>query len=416
MPQSGTHPAPPAAPAHRPGWRPAVTRSPQVALWPLLLGNFVIGTGVMAPAGLITELTAAFAVDVAAVGSLIAWGGALLCVQAPIVAFATSRLDRRILLAGALLLFAAGHLASACAGTFHALLAIRLVMIVAVACFTPQAASAVALFVPPERRAGAIAFIFLGWSLASALGLPLVNLLGSLAGWRTPFVLLAAVGLLTALAVLATLPAGLKPHPLSPGAWFRALASRRIWRLLVVSGLLVAGQNLQYPYIVVLLQARLAPDPPTTSALLAVFGLASILGTTLASRVVNRIGARRTANGFLAVVLTGMSLWLTAPASVALTVLALLVWGLGVSPSIAAQQARLVEANPAAASASVSLNTSIVYLGQASGALAGGHLLVRGQTTVAATRTLALLALALGLSLVPRHRLRSGGGAAGHFH
>lgn len=393
-----------------------MTRSPRTALWPLLLGNFVIGTGVMAPAGLITELTAAFAVDVAAVGSLIAWGGALLCVQAPIVAFATSRLDRRILLAGALLLFAAGHLASACAGTFHALLAIRLVMIVAVACFTPQAASAVALFVPPERRAGAIAFIFLGWSLASALGLPLVNLLGSLAGWRTPFVLLAAVGLLTALAVLATLPAGLKPHPLSPGAWFRALASRRIWRLLVVSGLLVAGQNLQYPYIVVLLQARLAPDPPTTSALLAVFGLASILGTTLASRVVNRIGARRTANGFLAVVLTGMSLWLTAPASVALTVLALLVWGLGVSPSIAAQQARLVEANPAAASASVSLNTSIVYLGQASGALAGGHLLVRGQTTVAATLTLALLALALGLSLVPRHRLRSGGGAAGHFH
>ena len=111
-----------------------------------------------------------------------------------------------------------------------------------------------------------------------------------------------------------------------------------------------------------------------------------------------------------------MSLWLTAPASVALTVLALLVWGLGVSPSIAAQQARLVEANPAAASASVSLNTSIVYLGQASGALAGGHLLVRGQTTVAATLTLALLALALGLSLVPRHRLRSGAPAAGHFH
>jgi MFS family permease len=131
-----------------------VTRSPQAALWPLLLGNFVIGTGVMAPAGLIRELTAAFAVDVAAVGSLIAWGGALLCIEAPLVAFATSRLDRRVLLAGALLLFAAGHLASACAGTFHTLLAIRLVMIAAVACFTPQAASAVALFVPRSGGPG----------------------------------------------------------------------------------------------------------------------------------------------------------------------------------------------------------------------------------------------------------------------
>ena len=221
-----------------------MARSQRAALWPLLFGNFIIGTGVMAPAGLITELSAAFAVDVAAVGSLIAWGGALLCLEAPLVAFATSRLDRRVLLAFALLLFAAGHLASAFATGFSALLAIRLVMIVAVACFTPQAASAVALFVPAGERAGAIAFIFLGWSLASAIGLPLVNLLGALAGWRPPYLLLAAAGLLTAAAVFLTLPAGLKPHRLSPGAWFRALLSRRIWRLLFVSGLLVAGQAL----------------------------------------------------------------------------------------------------------------------------------------------------------------------------
>lgn len=393
-----------------------MARSQRAALWPLLFGNFIIGTGVMAPAGLITELSAAFAVDVAAVGSLIAWGGALLCLEAPLVAFATSRLDRRVLLAFALLLFAAGHLASAFATGFSALLAIRLVMIVAVACFTPQAASAVALFVPAGERAGAIAFIFLGWSLASAIGLPLVNLLGALAGWRTPYLLLAAAGLLTAAAVFLTLPAGLKPHRLSPGAWFRALLSRRIWRLLFVSGLLVAGQNLQYPYIVVLLQARLSTDPPTTAVLLAVYGLASILGTVAASRVVNRLGARNTANGFLVVVLAGMGLWVAGPLSLPWTVLALFVWGVGVSPSIAAQQARLVEANPAAASASVSLNTSIVYLGQASGALAGGQLLVHGHTTTSAGLTLGLLALALCLSLVPRHRLQSRDPAGGHFH
>ena len=183
-----------------------------------------------------------------------------------------------------------------------------------------------------------------------------------------------------------------------------------------VSGLLVAGQNLQYPYIVVLLQARLSTDPPTTAVLLAVYGLASILGTVAASRVVNRLGARNTANGFLVVVLAGMGLWVAGPLSLPWTVLALFVWGVGVSPSIAAQQARLVEANPAAASASVSLNTSIVYLGQASGALAGGQLLVHGHTTTSACLTLGLLALALCLSLVPRHRLQSRDPAGGHFH
>lgn len=419
------------SPAHAQAWRnldPTVrldwstpttlpmTRSLRAALWPLLLGNFVIGTGVMVPAGLINELTTAFAVNVAAVGSLIAYGGALLCIEAPLLAFVTSRVDRRLLLASALLLFAVGHLASAWAGSFAALLAIRLVMIAAVACFTPQAASAVALLVPGNERAGAIAFIFLGWSLASAIGLPLVNLLGSLAGWQAPYLVLAAASALAAVAVFLTLPADLRPHHLSPAAWFRALASRRIWRVLVVSGLLVAGQNMQYPYIVVLLQTRLAPDPLTTAALLAVYGLASIVGTIVASRMVNRVGARHTANAFLAVVLGGMGIWVASPLSLPLTVLALLIWGLGVSPSIAAQQARLVEANPAAASASVSLNTSIVYLGQASGALVGGQLLVQGWTGMAAGLTLGLLTLALCLSLVPRLRLTSRGADKGHFH
>ena len=49
-------------------------------------------------------------------------------------------------------------------------------------------------------------------------------------------------------------------------------------------------------------------------------------------------------------------------------------------------------------------------------ALAGGQLLVHGHTTTSAGLTLGLLALALCLSLVPRHRLQSRDPAGGHFH
>ena len=71
----------------------------RAALWALLLGNFVIGTGVMAPAALIHEIGLAFAIDPATVGTLIAYGGALLCIEAPLLSFATNRLDRRHLAA-----------------------------------------------------------------------------------------------------------------------------------------------------------------------------------------------------------------------------------------------------------------------------------------------------------------------------
>lgn len=370
------------------------------------MGNFVIGTGVLAPAGLINDLSQAFAVDAATVGTLIAYGGALLCIEAPLLAFFSNTMDRRHLLVGSLLLFAFGHFFSTLATDFHVLLLIRLIMIPAVAAFTPQAASALPLFIPPEQRASAITFIFLGWSLASALGIPLVNLLGALAGWKTAYGLLAAACLLAASAVYFTLPAGLKAHRLPVAAWRKVLASGRIWFILAISGLAIAGQYIKYPYIVVDLTSRLVTNPTTTAALLATYGCASILGTMAATRVVRRLGVRATVSLFLGVILLGLTLWISQPTLLALTGATLFIWGMGISPAIAAQQARLIEADPLAASASTSMNTSVVYLGQAAGTLVGGQLLIEGHSPFAGGLAIVLLATALSISVALHLRLR----------
>jgi len=382
-------------------------RSHAPTLWALLAGNFVIGTGVLAPAGLINDLSLAFGVDAATVGTLIAYGGALLCIEAPLLAFFSNKMDRRHLLVGALLLFSLGHFCSALVSNFDALLAIRLIMIPAVAAFTPQAASALPLFIPPERRASAITFIFLGWSLASAIGIPLVNLIGSLAGWQTAYGLLGTACALAAAAVFITLPPGLRAHRLPVAAWRNVLTSGRIWGILAISSLAIAGQYIKYPYIVVELKSRLATDPPTTAMLLAVYGCASILGTMTATRVVGLLGVRTTVSTFLGVILLGLVLWISEPTLLALTGATLFIWGMGMSPAIAAQQARLIEADPLAASASTSMNTSVVYLGQATGTLLGGELLVGGQTGLAGGLAITLLALALLFSTLLHCRLRS---------
>lgn len=380
--------------------------SHSATLWALLVGNFVIGTGVLAPAGLINDLSQAFAVDAATVGTLIAYGGALLCIEAPLLAFFSNTMDRRHLLVGALLLFAFGHFLSTLATDFHVLLIIRLVMIPAVAAFTPQAASALPLFIPPEQRASAITFIFLGWSLASALGIPLINLVGALADWRTAYGLLAGACLLAAAAVFFTLPAGLKAHRLPVTAWRKVLTSGRIWSILAISSLAIAGQYIKYPYIVVDLTSRLATDPPTTAALLATYGCASILGTMAATRVVRLLGVRATVSLFLGVILLGLTLWISQPTLLAFTGATLFIWGMGMSPAIAAQQARLIEANPLAASASTSMNTSVVYLGQAAGTLLGGQLLIGEHSQLAGGLAVVLLAAALSISVALHIRLR----------
>jgi DHA1 family inner membrane transport protein len=57
---------------------------------------------------------------------------------------------------------------------------------------------------------------------------------------------------------------------------------------------------------------------------------------------------------------------------------AVLIWGLGGWGVITAQQARLVALAPALASISLSLNSSAIYLGSATGAAAGALVIADG--------------------------------------
>jgi predicted MFS family arabinose efflux permease len=222
-----------------------MTRSDRATYWPtygaLLLGNFVVGVGVLMPAGLLNELSQAFAQDPATTGMLIAYGAALLCIEAPLLAIFTNRVDRRTLLTGALVVYALGHLASAFAPNFATLLIARLVMIGGAAAFTPQAASAIGLLVPPERRATAVASIFLGWPLASAIGVPLASLMGAYTNWSTAYLMMAGACTVAALAVFTTLPAKLHAPRLSLAVWRNVMSSGKILWILCATMIFIAG-------------------------------------------------------------------------------------------------------------------------------------------------------------------------------
>ena len=172
----------------------ASTEAPPVnaraALVFLFLGNIMIGSGVLAPAALINAMTADLGVSPVAIGALIGWGAVVLCIGAPAFGFFTNRVDRRTLLGASLVLYAAGHAASAFAQDYSTLLVTRLLMISSAAIFTPQAASAVALMVPENKRAGAVALVFMGWAVAGAVVIPFMSILGEVLNWRA--ILMAA--------------------------------------------------------------------------------------------------------------------------------------------------------------------------------------------------------------------------------
>src|SRR3981081_3559146 len=79
----------------------------------LMLGNVVTGCCVLAPAGMLSELSSGLDVSIRHAGLLITFGAIVLCIGSPLMAWLTSRIERRILLAATLAVLAITNVVSA---------------------------------------------------------------------------------------------------------------------------------------------------------------------------------------------------------------------------------------------------------------------------------------------------------------
>lgn len=366
--------------------------------WSLLFGNFVIGCGVMSVVGTLNDISRSLEVSVSVAGQLIAVAAAVMCFGAPLLAGWAGGLDRRKLLAAALVWYAIGHGLCALAPSYAALLPIRALTVLGAAAFTPQAAAAIGALAPPEHRGRAITFIFIGWSLASVIGVPTAAWLGDVLGWRSAFMAIAVLGAIAAAWVYATVPGGLRPAALSLAAWRSVFSNPVLMAMVFVTALAGAGQFTLFSYFAPYAKVVLGAGTAAVTLLFVVFGVFGVVGNTLASRHVDRIGAGRAVAFMLVLMAVSLLAWPWAGSVLALGVV-LVPWALACFSMQSMQQARLNDAAPALASALLALNTSAIYLGQAAGASSGGWLIAHQGYGPLSWVGLAWLIAALTLSL-----------------
>ena len=355
---------------------PATTPLPKV-LWPLLFGNFVIGTGVMIVPGTLNDISTSLAVSVSVGGQLITASAVVMCVGAPLFASLVAGWDRRRLLALSMLWYAVFLGLCALMPSFGSLLVVRVLASVTPAIFTPQAAACVGLLVAPAQRGRAITFIFMGWSVASVLGMPLGAWIGGTLGWRSAFAVVALLAVISAAWVWRAMPNGIKPPALSLAAWRETLHSKALMLCVAVTLLFSAGQFVLFSYFAPYYKAQLQITPVQLSLLFAWFGLFGFIGNMVMSRNIDRLGAPAAVMWGTGSMALSLLLW-PLGTSLMLAALVTIPWGLGCFSSNSAQQARLAGMAPALASASIALNTSALYAGQALGAGSGGWLIAHG--------------------------------------
>ncbi len=369
-------------------------------LWSLLFGNFLIGTGVLIPAGMLNQLSSHFNQTPAVTASLMMISGVVVGAGAPLMAAFTSRFERHLLLSFAMLLYVVGHLASGLVDHFLTQQILRALTVVGAAIFTPQAAATLGVLLPPEKRPGAIAFIFIGWSIAAVAGVPLANLLADTLGWHFVYLAMSALSVIGLIWVWTSVPRRVYTPPLNLSSWMQAFSNPVLLATFAVTLFSFIGQFVIFSYVAPILVTGFAASTSLVSLGFAMSGAAGIIGNSLASRFAHRLGVDSVIAASLAMIVLGMLTLGIGWGSFAMAMLALAIVGMGNFASNSLQQSRLAQIAPALAGATIALNTSFVYLGQALGTWTGAFIIADGISSKSAYVAAIFAAGALGFSLL----------------
>ena len=337
----------------------------------LSLGNLVIGTGAFVLAGILGAVSADLGIGIAAAGQGVTAYALSTAIFAPLLLVAVGTMDRRRALALGLLLFAAGNLICAAASGLPMLLAGRVVM-GAGAMYTPIAAGLALAGTPPAQHGRALSLVFLGMSLSYVVGLPLGNWATVHYGWRVPVQGVAVAALLMLALLWWRVPASGAAAALRFNGVLALLARPGVARALFITWLYFTAIFTTFSYIGPVLRALGAQTDADVSLALLVVGLSGVAGTLLGGWASDRFGALRTLRLQTAVFGSAQLLLpLTAPVfGAALAVF--VIWCLAGFGMMAPQQSRLAAAAPQQAPLLLSLNSSMLYLGTAAGAVVGG--------------------------------------------
>ncbi len=375
------------------------------ALYTLGAGNFVVGVGAFVVIGILSPVMQDLSLSKSGAGLLLTTYSLAYALASPFVVALTGRFDRRDVMVAGLVLFLAGTLASALAGSYDLLLAARILTAAGGALFTPVASSAGVGLVSPVERARALGIVFGGLTLAQVAGVPLGSYLGYALGWHAAFWVVAVVGLVILPALLRLVPRGIKVPSPSPAALFTVLGKGRLMLAVAFTALFCAALYVVYTFLGPMLEARFGLGANGVTIFLVVFGIGAVAGNALGAVLVGRMGPDRSLIVLALTQIVLMPALMSTPVGVPLALALTLVWSLCAWSFMVPQQARLVELGPQFQGLLLALNASAIYLGASLGATIGSATLDRASFAALGPVAAGVAALSL-ISVILAARVR----------
>jgi MFS transporter, DHA1 family, inner membrane transport protein len=343
----------------------------------LAAGAFGIGVTEFAPMGLLPVMAADLGVSIPVAGLLISAYAVGVVLGAPLMILTTGRLPRRTLLIGLAAIFTLGNLLSAVATDYGFLLAARLVTSLNHGAFFGVGSIVAAGLVAPNRRAAAVAAMFMGLTIANIVGVPVATWAGEMFGWRTSFWGISGLGLIVMAALAATLPRTPPPPGGDMLAELRVLGRGPVLAALALTVIGSSAMFTVFTYIAPILREETHASTGFVTAMLAIYGVGLTVGNWLGGKF-----ADRSVDLTLIVTLTGLTVVLAAfalamPFAGPSAVL-IFLWGVASFALVPPLQMRVMAAAVDAPYLASSINIGAFNLGNAVGAALGGAVTAGG--------------------------------------
>ncbi|MFG1343351.1 MFS transporter [Xanthobacter autotrophicus DSM 431] len=343
----------------------------------LAIGAFGIGVTEFAPMGMLPVIANDLGVSIPMAGLLVSAYAFGVLVGAPIMTLAFAGMPRRRLLMLSMGIFTVGNLISAFADGYWALLAGRIVTSFNHGAFFGVGAVVAASVVPPEKRAGAVAAMFSGLTLATIGGVPLAAWVGETVGWRTAFFGIAIIGAVAMLAVRVSLPQLKVDGQTDMRSELKVLARGPVLAALLLTVVSASAMFTVFTYIAPILRVETGAASGFVTAMLIVYGLGLAVGNWMGGRFADR-SLDGTLIGSLVAVVVLLVLFAGGMGSKAATVPLVFLWGIASFALVPPLQMRVVSEAAEAPNLASAMNIGAFNLGNALGAALGGAVIDAG--------------------------------------
>ncbi|MGE7090391.1 MFS transporter [Lysinibacillus sp. NPDC048646] len=337
------------------------------------LTMFIVGVSDLIVVGILLPMSKAFHVSPALMGQLVTIYACAFAVLSPLLTKWTRKWADKYTLVGSILIFILVTFLTIWVRSFAMLCVLRVILAGSASLITVKLMAIGAKICVPEKKAKVVANIYVGFSAANILGIPLGMLLANYFDWSVPFYLICCIALLC----LAMIHFGINKMAFETvqnnQGDYHVLSKKGVIIILLFLFLMMVSTSLLFTYVEPLIRQG-GHSLSVVSIALFISGVAGVIGSKLGNLLAEKYGY--VLSGTIITVVYSVSLLglLLGSGNVTIVLLCILLWNLfhwGTNPTVQYALLQFVKGDP---SQLFSYNIAILNLGIGIGSLLGGML------------------------------------------